>query len=90
MDMTSIERMEPHSPAKPQILEGIVGFGELQRQLGFRSPHSVHNLINRGCPSFRLGNRRMFVAEDVRAWLLKQPHAAAEVRKPGRPPRKAK
>jgi hypothetical protein len=77
-DNTTIER------AKPQVLDGIVGFEELRLQLGVKTSRTLYYMLNRGCPSFRLGNRRMFVVEDVRRWLLQQPHAS-EVRKPGRP-----
>jgi hypothetical protein len=87
--MSTTERVEFRpKAAKPDVLEGIVGFEELQRQLGFKSNGAIHNLIRRGCPSFRLGNRRMFVIEDVRQWILRQPHMA-DVRKPGRPRSKA-
>jgi hypothetical protein len=78
------ERELSRRPAKPQILDGLIGLDELKNQLEIKSRQTIHSMLARGLPSIKLGKRRLFLIEDVRAWILSH-QVNLEPRKPGRP-----
>jgi hypothetical protein len=72
------------SPPARKLLLGLIGERDLATELGYRSRQSIHNLLRQGLPSIKLGGKRLFDIEKVRAWVLSH-EVDMSPRKPGRP-----
>ncbi|AHB14137.1 helix-turn-helix domain-containing protein [Dehalococcoides mccartyi] len=50
---------------------GFLSFSEAQEFLGI-SHQTIYNLIKKGLPSYKLGNKRVFIKEDLVDWVKSQ------------------
>ena len=74
---------ENTTPRVGSVLDGLLNRGQLATAMDCCG-RTIDTYVQAGCPSIKLGARRFFDPEAVRAWVLS--HAVDRTpRRPGRP-----